>query len=523
MVPITILPLSGGHVKELRALIGSAVLLLAACGGSAGSGGARTATATSTVTPPPTLTSSATAIPSNTPTAPPTATTSATATASATPTATEPPTATATVTATPHTAPDQPSLAFDDSAATAANGEFPAALPSPVCGADDRRFVAELVQGNPLNYKVPFRLADIKPDGSYVMVSGTASGVSLGSGDFPFDHTFGSDFNMDVAVDPPYTNAAQRFGVVMGDLHVELAEGQFPHAERTPGPPAGQDWEQMSEQSRQGIYPQFIPDEGARVLVMGHWIVDCGHLDFQTELHPITFIANARTDGAHTVVSAFYNPYRETQRYNVDESKALAFDDPSRFDPPAAGPFPYMLIQSVLRLQDHGPPGFESIDHLESWAMLEPNRVSPVAWRVCAPAGSAGTQLDIRYHWLTRPGVEVHVLADEATSCAVIETTLGTASIPPPAPRVCVTPWDFLNEVAGEEGGIDNLDLQATLGNFLPAQFKSRLDPDPILNCYDPLDGPMPESPPSGQQIEERDDLLLPFYGTISVGLTGGS
>ena len=176
----------------------------------------------------------------------------------------------------------------------AANGDYPAADPKTVCGADDRRFLAELVQGSPLDYKVPLRLADIKASGSYVMVSGMATSPSLGGGDFPFDHTFGSDFNMDVVLDTPYTNAAQRGGVVRGDLHVELAEGQFPHEERSPGPAAGQDWEEMSQLARQGIYQPFIPDEGSRVLVMGHWIVDCGHLDFQTELHPITFMATAR-------------------------------------------------------------------------------------------------------------------------------------------------------------------------------------------------------------------------------------
>ena len=63
-------------------------------------------------------------------------------------------------------APAQPSLVFDEQAAVAANGDYPAADPTTVCGANDRRFLAELVDGNPLNYRVPLRLADIKPAGS---------------------------------------------------------------------------------------------------------------------------------------------------------------------------------------------------------------------------------------------------------------------------------------------------------------------------------------------------------------------
>jgi hypothetical protein len=528
----------------LPIVVSFVALLLSACGDDSEhrsqptatpTAAPRTATSTSSPSMPPGLTAtatrpaaftstvSATATPTVSPSATPTAspTVSSTASPTVTPTASPSPTATASPTATSHTAPEQSSLSFDEQAAVSANGDYPPADPKTVCGADDRRFLAELTQGNPLEYKVPFRLADIKTAPSNVMVNGVATNVSLGGGDFPFDHTFGSDFNMDVVLDSPFTDAAQRNGMVLGDLHVELAEGQFPHDERAPGPPTGQDWEEMSTQARQGLVTRFVPDEGARVLVMGHWVVDCGHLDFQTELHPITFLANARMSGAKTVVDAFYNPYRETQRYNVDAAKALAFDDSARFDPPAAGPFPGMLITSVLRLQNAGPPPYQSIDHLESWAMLEPNRTSPVSWRVCAPAGSSGTRLVVQYHWVTRPGVEVVVTPDEASSCAVVQTTLGSETVAAPTPRVCVTPWDFLNEVAGEEAGIPDLDLQAQLGAFLPAQFKSRLDPAPIVNCYDPLQGPALESPPSGQQIDVRDDLLLPLYGTISVELAG--
>ena len=523
-------------MKHLLAIVFTVfVFALAACGDD-GDGGrpaadtptvaADTSTATPTITPTRVPTASATLAPTHTPTitltTTPTITSTPTATSTQTPTLTQTASPTATPTLTPHTAPAQPVLAFDEPAAVSANGDLPPADAKTVCGADDRRFLAELVLGSPLDYKVPLRLADIKASPSEVMVSGSAIDISLGGGDFPFDHTFGSDFNMDVILDSPYAAAAQRRGVVEGDLHVELAEGQLPHAEQPPGPASGQEWEEMSAQARQGIVTRFVPDSGARVLVMGHWIVDCGHTNFQTELHPITFMANARASGGKTVVDAFYNPYRETQFYHPDAAKALAFDDASRFANPA-GPFPALLITNVLRLQDLGPAPFQSIDHLESWAMLEPNRTAPVAWRVCAPPGSSGTRLDVRYHWITRPGVQIDVTPDEASSCATVRTALGTAAIAAPTPRVCVTPWDFLNEVAGEEAGVPDLDLQAQLGGFLPVQFKNRLDPAPILNCYDPLGGPGLESEPSGQRIDVGEDLLLPFYGVISVELAAGS
>jgi hypothetical protein len=422
--------------------------------------------------------------------------------------------------ATLRTAPAQPLLAFTESAAVAANGDYPPALPKPICGADDRRFLVELTQGNPFNYKVPKRLADIKPSPSEIMVSGVAVDSSLGAGDFPFDHTFGSDFNMDVTPDAPFLPAAQGDGLAIGGLHVELSEGQLPHEVAPPGPATGQTWADMSARARQGIVMRFVPDAGDRVLVMGHWIIDCGHTNFDTELHPITFMASGRAVGTKTVVNAFYNPFRETELYHPDPAKAVAFDDPSRLTDPLSVPFPKGLITDVLRVQNLGPAGYQSIDHLESWALLEPNLTSPVEWRICAPAGTSGSRLDVAYHWITRPGVQIEVIPDDASSCAIVRTTLGAATIVPPTPRVCVLPWDFLNTEAAAEAGIPNLDLQAELDPYIAPQFKGRLVPDPILNCYDPLSGPTLEPAPTGTQIDVRDDLVLPFYGTISVERT---
>ncbi len=419
-------------------------------------------------------------------------------------------------------APDQLVLAFDQQAAATANGDYPAADPRIVCGADDRRFLAELAQGSPFNYQVPFRLADIKAPPTEVMVSGSASNVSLVARDFPPDHTFGSDFTMDAVLDPPYAKAAQRRGVAGGRLHVELSTGQFPHEPGKAGPATGQEWPIMAEHARQGIYRRFVPDAGARVLVMGNWVVDCGDPNFQTEVHPITFLATARLTGGKTVVDAFYNPYREAQRYHPDPAKALAFGDGSRFEDPGAGPFPAILITNVARLQDQGPPPYRSLDHLEFWAALEPNRTSPVAWHVCAPPGSTGARLEVKYHWITRPGIVVEVIPDERSSCAVVRTTLATERVAQPVPRVCVIPWEFLSEAAGEEAGIEDLDLQAALRAFVAPQFKNRLDAAPIQNCYDPLAGPPLESQPTGQRVDVSKNLLLPFYGTISVGRRGG-
>src|SRR3954451_4730874 len=59
-------------------------------------------------------------------------------------------------------APAPPQLEFDQPQAIAANGPAIDADEERICGSGDgRRFLAEILQGSPLDYKIPFRLADI--------------------------------------------------------------------------------------------------------------------------------------------------------------------------------------------------------------------------------------------------------------------------------------------------------------------------------------------------------------------------
>ena len=98
--------------------------------------------------------------------------------------------------------------------------------------------LAEILQGDPLNFQIPYRLGDVvagnaKPTSTahkQMMMSGTVGDSVVGSGDFPFDHPFGSDFNMDVNLDPVYAQLAQTAGVVVDKpMHTELSAGLLPH------------------------------------------------------------------------------------------------------------------------------------------------------------------------------------------------------------------------------------------------------------------------------------------------------
>jgi len=419
-------------------------------------------------------------------------------------------------------------LRFDEDAARSFNDAWGPADPEQVCGAADRRFLAELLGegGSPLDYKVPKRLADVKQSPSQVVVAGEVVRSKLGAGDFPFDHTMGSDFNADVLLDGAYRGAGQENAETIDTLHIELAAGQLPHRESSPSP-ADQDWRAMRDHALDDVQDGFVPQAGDRVLVMGNWIVDCGHTNFQTEIHPITFMAVARIEGDATVVHAFYNPYRETQLYHPDPDLALAFEDADRLTLPDTKPFPAALIQSLLRVQDAAPEPYPTSDRLESWALLEPNTTSPVALRVCAPGAPGKATVGARF--VTRPGVEVTLAADGETGCADVDIRVGDAEAGKPDPHRCTTPWDFLSEVAQEEVGGEEraadagmLDLKQQIGMFVAAEFQDRLDLDPVMNCYDPLAGPdLGDTRPDDVDIGTDPDVLLPLYGTLVVRVAG--
>lgn len=424
------------------------------------------------------------------------------------------------LTPTSSSAAPKPQLAFPEAAAVAYNGTLPSAESLGVCGSDTYRFFEELAQHSPLEYEVAHRLGDVRTTGNaQAVVSGVVASSVVGSGDFPFDHTFGSDFNMDVAPDPAFADLAQLDGVPGGDLHVELGAGLLPHTDLPPGPATGQDWPDHSTVAQGAIQPGYLPTVGDRVIVLGRWIVDCGHTNFSTELHPITFMAWSHTDGDKTIVNFLYNPYYETQRYHPEKTIANDVNNTARFADKWAIDFPKGLIYSILRIQDSGPAPYTSIDHLESWAMIAANTESPLQWEACAPPSATGPYTSIAYEVQARPGAFVGATAyDHTEGCVTMATLLHTQRTPNPPWRECDTPWAWLNTVAAAEGGMSTLDLQAELSTYVAAPFRSRLVPPPLLNCYDPVQGPEVAAIPAGLDVHTNNDLLAPFYGRVVVG-----
>jgi hypothetical protein len=409
----------------------------------------------------------------------------------------------------------EPGVAFVAEAAVARNGPIPVANAEQTCGSNTASYLAELLDVFPTDAKVTKHWPDIVP-GKVFVLSGTVVRSSLGTGDLPFDHPFGSDLNFDVDPDAPFA-ALNQFAAdgeetgVPDAQHVELEEGSLPHtADRPLGPATGQPWYELSDANRGYLVEGFLPRAGDRLALMGHWIIDCGHTDYETEIHPLTFMAVAHAEGDRTVGWMFYNPYHVTQVYSPDIAIAGHVDDAGRFADPLVKTFPSYLVDDVLRLLNG------TKDHLGGAVLLEAEHASPPPWRVCAPLGTSGRHLRVEYHFALRPGVNLRLTRDGPAGCITVTATLGPRYVPQNVSlRPCALPWDWLNQQAANEAGVPDLDIQEKIKSFLPMSVWPLVDNTPDSACGDALVGSVPAG--RRRQIVRDESQPFPLAGTISL------
>jgi hypothetical protein len=140
----------------------------------------------------------------------------------------------------------------------------------------------------------------------------------VSTSDMPFLHPFGNDFEFHVAPDPQY---ADLVAPTMTDpdyvASTQAANAQF--GLKVKGV--------VGMEIDSGLVPaQYRPQLGDRTCLWGRWIVDAGHDDFHTEIHPPLLMvgaravrssqqpAGARTHDA-TVVRIISRPYLVSQDF----------------------------------------------------------------------------------------------------------------------------------------------------------------------------------------------------------------
>lgn len=150
---------------------------------------------------------------------------------------------------------------------------------------------------------------------------------SLSQGDVWFTHPFGFDWEYYIVPDPQYENllAASNTGTTpgTGDIDKDYDEATT-HARDVLGLPAPKGV--LGVETDQDLAPRSFRDavtDGARIATFGRWIVDCGHEDFHTEIHPPLLMAVAKPAqppagggaSAMTSVQIMSRPYTVSQRF----------------------------------------------------------------------------------------------------------------------------------------------------------------------------------------------------------------
>jgi hypothetical protein len=432
-------------------------------------------------------------------------------------------------------------VGFVSSAAEQANGAIPRGDVVKICGSDRYGWLSEIQHTSFANARVRNRWGAFIPSAAghgarQMMASGTITAAGLGGTDVPFDHPFGGDLSLDVALDRPYIGLGQNLGAAAESggnrpdtVHAELMAGLVPHVAGSVIVSPGQDWPTFAEAMTGGLLPGFQPRRDDRIALMGSWVVDCGHPDFHSELHSISFLAFAHREGGGTIARAFYNPYEVTQLYNPDASLSHQVNDAGRFADPRTQDSLGYFASEILRLAGLAQPVEEQVrlPHL-----LTAFHESPAPWQVCAPSDVTGTGLAASYAFSARPGVTVQVSALDSKGCVTVTTTLTDAyqALDPAGQQECPTQWSWLTSAALREGegGIGaGLDLPTEIVNLLSrtplagvaASIKVKLQRPVVSDCYPPISAAtIPAPGPGLQTVTTSASQAFPLVGWVRVG-----
>lgn len=149
-------------------------------------------------------------------------------------------------------------------------------------------------------------------DQDFVGLSGWALSPEVSDRDNPFLHPFGFDWEFFTAPDAPYQSLA---APTNDDLYVKAKALTAQRGHPVPNV--------LGMETDQDLVPSFYrAQDGDRVAMWGRWIVDTGHGDFHTEIHPPALLVTARPAPSNTKdetdATILGRPYLVSQLFESD-------------------------------------------------------------------------------------------------------------------------------------------------------------------------------------------------------------
>ncbi len=320
-----------------------------------------------------------------------------------------------------------------------------------------------------------------------VGVAGFAVGVDLSGADLPFTHPFGGDFEFGIVPDAQYA------GLLAPSNHDPNAtndniKNAFPDGRRIGLPVNGA----LPMEVEAGMVPAaYRAQVGDRVAVYGRWIVDAGHDDFHSEIHPPLLLARARAvnaqeadtypdASAETLLQLWSRPYQAAQKFTDGDSKNLSLQS-------------YLTniaktLGDIRAYPPTFPKPFDGI-HLVSFIVRPPVPTPPPA---SGPVALLPAHLECSYSFTTNKacGVQVQQSLSDPNAVEVI-LALNSAGYPslqePAHTLVKYKIDDLVHQIPTDLGTLTNF-----LINVVKA-YQSRFglsEADLYVRTYNPLPAP---------------------------------
>jgi hypothetical protein len=362
-------------------------------------------------------------------------------------------------------------------------------------------------------------------------LAGTVIDPDLSGNDLPFTHPFENDFEFTIVPDAAYISLLAPANRDSNGIYKE----SWPSAHQLGIDPPGV----LGLEVDAALVPQ--PDRAKhadRVAVYGRWIVDAGHPEFHTEIHPPLVMAHARcvnalgnpvppTPDAITHVQFWSRPFQSAQRFTTNGDTGLCLQD-----------YVTRIVETPGSITAYPPihaKPFTGV-HLVAFTVRPPLPLAP-------PAGPHGVvtaplrHLECSYHFTVNGSCGVEVITSPADPNAVLVllalNEVGYPQLPEPSSQMKQQSISELLDEAKKLGGdvswYENAFLKLK-GLQLNDHIGFRIFNAPGTSAQDSVDvvpfTPLPTLPKSNQVTDPQQPF--PVRGWLklaSVGLvatTGG-
>lgn len=243
--------------------------------------------------------------------------------------------------------------------------------------------------------------------------------------DVPFLHPFYNDWTFYLALDPPYESLLGPGNKISSDTGAQDAK-TYADSNGIPVPLIDNEESFLEVEMEQGLASslEYWPMQGERVAVFGRWIVDCGHNNYSTEIHPPLLLAVGRQSGEETLVKVLGRAFLTSQHFGNDTLLQHMFKDLLVKEAEAAAALLFPPALAAIPAMEARPPiispPFSGIPIMAFTA------------RPPQPRSSPSEELRLSYHFTVRNGVSVTVVRGSSyPDEVVVIVTMNTANYNP--------------------------------------------------------------------------------------------